>query len=103
MSVRPPKVDTKLPEGLDKYFDKKSMEILEYFGIHTPALMNNYCCAVEDALIDLVNKHKALKQEYSSIVARYGVLIDALKETTASKEVDEVVKEIEEGNAADPQ
>ena len=32
------------------------MEVLEHFGAEAPALLNNYACAVEDALIEQVQR-----------------------------------------------
>ena len=32
-----------------------SLEVLEHFGAEAPALLNQYACAVEDALIDQVH------------------------------------------------
>ena len=34
----------------------QSLEVLEHFGAEAPALLNNYACAVEDALIEQVQR-----------------------------------------------
>ena len=34
----------------------ESLEVLEHFGAEAPALLNNYACAVEDALIEQVQR-----------------------------------------------
>jgi hypothetical protein len=34
-----------------------SLEVLEHFGAEAPALLNNYACAVEDALIEQVGRN----------------------------------------------
>ena len=39
-----------------------SLEILEHFGAEAPALLNQYCCAVEDKLIDALKEIKRLQQ-----------------------------------------
>jgi hypothetical protein len=35
-----------------------SLEVLEHFGAEAPALLNNYACAVEDALIEQVGRNQ---------------------------------------------
>lgn len=37
-----------------------SLEVLEHFGAEAPALLNNYACAVEDALIEQVKTTQAM-------------------------------------------
>ena len=34
-----------------------SLEVLEHFGAEAPVLLNQYACAVEDALIEQVQVH----------------------------------------------
>ena len=34
----------------------QSLEVLEHFGAEAPALLNQYACAVEDALIEQVQR-----------------------------------------------
>ena len=46
----------------------ESLEVLQHFGAEAPALLNNYACAVEDALIEQV----ANFQKQSQIVAGMG-------------------------------
>ena len=42
---------------------KESQEILQNFGIETPALLNTYCCALEDALVEqLAARSNAIKE-----------------------------------------
>ena len=36
------------------------MEVLEHFGAEAPALLNNYACAVEDALIEQVQRGNSM-------------------------------------------
>jgi len=47
-------------EASDSYLSQisdVSLEILEHFGAEAPALLNNYACAVEDALIEQVGRN----------------------------------------------
>jgi hypothetical protein len=44
-------------------FSGQSKEILEHFGLEAPKLLNDYSCAVEDALIEQVKMNKALSEE----------------------------------------
>ena len=37
-----------------------SLEVLEHFGAEAPALLNNYACAVEDALIEQVQRGNSM-------------------------------------------
>ena len=51
------------PEGLsDGYLSQvsdASLEVLEHFGAEAPALLNQYACAVEDALIEQVQRNQS--------------------------------------------
>ena len=47
-------------EASDSYLSQisdVSLEVLEHFGAEAPALLNNYACAVEDALIEQVGRN----------------------------------------------
>ena len=47
--------------GSDSYLSAisdNSLEVLEHFGAEAPALLNNYACAVEDALIEQVGRNQ---------------------------------------------
>ena len=51
--------------GTDSYLSgisDASLEVLEHFGAEAPALLNQYCCAVEDKLIDALKEIKRLQQ-----------------------------------------
>ena len=66
--VRPKPDPKELPEGFDKsYFSKESIEVLEYFGIEAPTLLNDFAIALEDALIEVVKKYAALKKEHQEL------------------------------------
>ena len=61
---RPKQSRKKLPKDLTiDSFSEASLEILEHFGIEAPNLLNNYCTALEDALIEQVqSRTKDLKR-----------------------------------------
>ena len=47
--------------GSDSYLSAisdNSLEVLEHFGAEAPALLNNYACAVEDALIEQAGRNQ---------------------------------------------
>ncbi len=39
-------------------FSPESQEVLQYFGIDAPHVLNEYCCKVEDALFEIVERLK---------------------------------------------
>lgn len=50
-------------EASDSYLSQisdVSLEVLEHFGSEAPALLNNYACAVEDALIEQVGRNSTM-------------------------------------------
>lgn len=58
-------------QATDAYLSQvsdESLEVLQHFGAEAPALLNNYACAVEDALIEQVTNF----QKQSQIVAGMG-------------------------------
>ena len=60
---RPEAYGKELPDAIYlKDLSTESLEIMQHFGPETPALLNNYCCALEDALIEQV-KHKMIQHE----------------------------------------
>ena len=45
----------KLPKTIElSEFSEASQEILQHFGLDAPNLLNVYCCALEDALVEQV-------------------------------------------------
>lgn len=53
------------PSAPDSYLSQisdESLEVLEHFGAEAPALLNQYACAVEDALIEQVQGNQAMHQ-----------------------------------------
>ena len=81
-SVRPPISTTPLPEGLDQFFDEYSMDVLENFGIDAPALLNQYCCAVEDALIKVNDERTYLRQHVARLETQLATLVGLPREET---------------------
>ena len=52
-----------LPETIEtKDLSLDSRQVLERFGLEAPTLLNDYCIALEDALIELVKKQKELRE-----------------------------------------
>jgi hypothetical protein len=50
-------------EASDSYLSQisdVSLEVLEHFGAEAPGLLNNYACAVEDALIEQVGRNSTM-------------------------------------------
>ena len=39
----------------------ESQEVIQHFGLEAPYLLNQYCCSVEDALIEQVQKVEELR------------------------------------------
>ena len=48
-----------------------SQEVLEFFGVEAPTLLNDFSCALEDALIESGERYKALKQKYEALKSKY--------------------------------
>lgn len=51
-----------IPAVVAEHMTKESLEVLEAFGMDVPHLLNQYCCSVEDALIDSVNRATKLQE-----------------------------------------
>lgn len=48
------------PDSYLSQISDVSLEVLEHFGPEAPALLNNYACAVEDALIEQVGRNQSM-------------------------------------------
>ncbi len=48
------------PDAYLSQISDVSLEVLEHFGAEAPALLNNYACAVEDALIEQVGRNQSM-------------------------------------------
>ena len=58
-----PQQQSQSVSGTDSYLSQisdTSLEVLEHFGAEAPALLNQYSCAVEDALIEQVQRGNSL-------------------------------------------
>ena len=56
-------VNQAVSQSGDRYLNgisDQSLEVLEHFGAEAPALLNNYACAVEDALIEQVQRGNSM-------------------------------------------
>ena len=54
---RPKKIPTVIPEVINRSdITPASLEVLQHFGMDAPNLLNNYCCALEDSLIQTVQR-----------------------------------------------
>ena len=58
---KPKAQQTRVPETIKrKDLTPETVEILTHFGLNSPALLNNYCIALEDALIEQVTRAQQL-------------------------------------------
>ena len=64
------------PDSYLSAISDTSLEVLEHFGSEAPALLNNYACAVEDALIEQVGRNQSMN-----------VMLDAASEERAAMNV----------------
>ena len=72
---KPPVVNIKLSDEMrnDKFLkelSEESIEVIEHFGSEAPALLNKYSCAVEDALIEQVNRANDLSKKVAELEER---------------------------------
>ena len=60
---------TALPPQVIRFTDlsEDSQEIVKHFGIECPTLLNDYCCALEDVLIDSLTVIKDLQQQVKQL------------------------------------
>lgn len=58
--------DTPVRDYLSE-ISSESLEVLEHFGAEAPVLLNRYSCAVEDALIEQVEKNTQLRKELAAL------------------------------------
>ena len=70
--VKPKKHSGELPETIVvSDLSTDSQEVIEFFGIEAPSLLNNYSMALEDALIELNSSLKTLKQKYEALKSKH--------------------------------
>ena len=48
-------------------FTPQSQEVLEYFGLEAPHTLNEYCCRVEDALVETIDHLKEARKEIKEL------------------------------------
>ena len=58
--IRSAPVSAPASDGYLSQISDTSLEVLEHFGAEAPALLNQYACAVEDALIDQVKTTQSM-------------------------------------------
>ena len=64
---REPKLK-ELPETINcSELSEDSQDVIKYFGLECPALLNDYCNSVEDALIEQVDKVKRYTEALEAI------------------------------------
>jgi len=56
-----------IPDVVREHFDDYSLDVLESFGMDAPAKLNDYACALEDALIEQVGKIQILRQHIENL------------------------------------
>ena len=71
-TLKPAKATSALPEEIREgiYFrslSESSADVIEHFGIEAPDLLNKYSCAVEDALIEQVQRANNLSDEVEKL------------------------------------
>ena len=70
-------MEAPVSDGYLSQISDASLEVLEHFGAEAPALLNQYACAVEDALIEQV-------QNGQQQTAHFNLLMDAAGEERAA-------------------
>jgi len=61
VNLRKARGDHFIPDHVADFFSDNSLEVLENFGYNTPELLNEYSCALEDAVIALQKENDKLK------------------------------------------
>ena len=52
-----------VPDELKELMSKESIGVMKHFGPDTPYLLNNYCCCLEDALIEQAKAHASFRDK----------------------------------------
>ena len=63
VNLRKSRGDHFIPDHIADFFPDTSLEVLENFGHNTPQLLNEYSCALEDAVIALQKENAKLRGE----------------------------------------
>ena len=70
VSLRKAKGNHEIPEHIAEFFSDISLEVLQEFGWETPKLLNEYSCALEDAVIALQKENNKLRGEAALVELR---------------------------------
>jgi hypothetical protein len=76
-AVARPSAPQAAPRGRDNYLkgiSNESLEVLQHFGPEAPVLLNNYACAIEDALIEQVQRGQQMGQVIQAAGEERGAL-----------------------------
>lgn len=65
----------RIPSVIKEYFSDDSLDVLATFGLEVLSLLNHYACAVEDALIEQVNRFVVLLEENQNHARCLSVLL----------------------------
>ena len=69
--VKPLVVNIDLPKTIDvSELSEDSQEVLQYFGLEAPSLLNEYAMAIEDVFLDLIKKYKVLQIENTELIKK---------------------------------
>ena len=85
VNLRKARGDHFIPDHVADFFSDNSLEVLENFGYNTPELLNEYSCALEDAVIALQKENTKLKGEINLVTKGNIVLDEIRKETKKEK------------------
>jgi hypothetical protein len=70
VNLRKAKGSHEIPDHVAEFFSDISLEVLEEFGYNTPQLLNEYSCALEDAVIALQKENNKLRGEAALVELR---------------------------------
>ena len=51
-----------IPAVVAEHLDDASLEVITHFGLTAPQLLNEYSCAMEDIVIELMKENRDLKR-----------------------------------------
>ncbi len=63
-----------IPVGVAEHLSEKSIEVLHHFGLDAASLLNDYSCAIEDNLLDLIKALTRMRRrnaEHELKISRY--------------------------------
>ena len=71
-----PETGYEISPQVTEWLSDESIDVMQHFGLEAPVLLNNYACAVEDALIEQVKKNGELQQKVDASIE---LIADALR------------------------